>query len=50
MRNDDRESSQTTASGQRRAWSPPRLTRFRAGEAELGGNPANPEGAFATGS
>mgnify|MGYP006399374765 CR=1 FL=1 len=50
MRNDDRAPCHTSARGQRLAWSPPRLTRFRAGEAEVGGNPINPEGAFATGS
>lgn len=50
MRKDDKVSSQSDASGQRRAWSPPRLTRFRAGEAELGANPMTPEGAFAQGS
>lgn len=50
MRNDDRAPCHTSARGQRLAWSPPRLTRFRAGEAEVGGNPINPEGGFATGS
>jgi hypothetical protein len=34
----------------RRPWSPPHLTRIRAGEAELGANAALPEGHFAQGS
>lgn len=50
MRNEDQILSQDTASGQRRAWSPPRLTRFRAGEAEAGANPILPEGPINTGS
>jgi hypothetical protein len=38
------------ADAQRRAWSAPCITRLRAGEAELGANPAKTEQAFAYGS
>jgi hypothetical protein len=34
----------------RRQWDAPRLTRIRAGEAETGANPANPEAHFGSGS
>jgi hypothetical protein len=34
----------------RRPWSRPHLTRLRAGEAEIGANPATTEEAFAHGS
>jgi len=35
---------------QRREWSRPRLSRLKAGEAELGGNPVQPEGPLGHGS
>lgn len=47
---DKQTSSTAGTSAPRRAWTPPRLTRLRAGQAELGANPANPEQAFAMGS
>jgi hypothetical protein len=34
----------------RRPWTRPRVTRMRAGEAELGATPVKPEGPFAFGS
>ena len=34
----------------RRPWTRPRVTRIRAGEAELGATPVKPEGPFAMGS
>ncbi len=35
---------------ERKPWSPPRYSRIRAGDAELGANTVRPEGAFAQGS
>jgi hypothetical protein len=34
----------------RKAWTTPRMLRLEAGKAEVGSNPARPEGAFASGS
>lgn len=34
----------------RKPWSPPKYSRIRAGEAELGANPVRQEGIFALGS
>lgn len=45
----DKPSTQTDTTP-RKPWSPPRYSRIRAGEAELGANPIRPEGAFAMGS
>lgn len=39
-----------TEAAPRRTWQTPSVTRIRAGEAELGANQVNPEGAFAFGS
>jgi hypothetical protein len=38
------------AERERKTWDRPRLTRLRAGEAEIGANPAKPELHFAYGS
>ena len=48
MQND--EQPRIAEAAPRRTWSRPKLSRIRAGEAELGANPIKPEGAFATGS
>ena len=50
MRKEDQVLSQNAVSGERRDWSPPRLTRFRAGEAEVGASPVVPEGPINFGS
>jgi hypothetical protein len=54
----DMDNEQTNSSAQqaapapraRRPWTRPRVTRIRAGEAELGATPVKPEGPFAMGS
>ncbi|HEY7808521.1 MAG TPA: hypothetical protein VIC34_15095 [Croceibacterium sp.] len=40
----------TPAQKPRKPWTRPRVTRMRAGEAELGATPVKPEGPFAFGS
>lgn len=40
----------TPVKAPRRPWTRPRVTRMRAGEAELGATPVKPEGPFAFGS
>jgi hypothetical protein len=44
------ENHQRPVSDDRRTWIQPRLARLKAGEAELGANPAKTEQAFAYGS
>lgn len=50
MRNEDKVLPENAATAQRREWNAPRLTRFRAGEAEVGASPAVPEGPINFGS